>query len=121
MLLHHFDHPLPWKRSKMATKHNYFKSLKLQSLHADPFSFHSWYKHNVIFTFTKEFVVIMLFLYFIVLFTFYACKIYTNSISNRHKTKNNIAIYKSLGKSKDQYIYTFKTTFTQSGALGFYN
>ena len=31
MLLHHFDHPLPWKQSKMATKHNYLKSLKLQS------------------------------------------------------------------------------------------
>ena len=31
MLLHHFDHPLPWKQSKMATKHKYLKSLKLQS------------------------------------------------------------------------------------------
>ena len=31
MLLHHFDHSLPWKQSKMATKHNYLKSLKLQS------------------------------------------------------------------------------------------
>ena len=31
MLLHHFDNPLPWKQSKMATKHNYLKSLKLQS------------------------------------------------------------------------------------------
>ena len=31
MLLHHFDHPLPWKQSKMTTKHKYFKSLKLQS------------------------------------------------------------------------------------------
>ena len=30
-LLHHFDDPLPWKQSKMATKHNYLKSLKLQS------------------------------------------------------------------------------------------
>ena len=29
-------------------------------------------KRNVIFTFTKDFVVIMLFLYFIVLFTVYA-------------------------------------------------
>ena len=31
MLLHHFDNPLPWKQSKMAAKHNYLKSLKLQS------------------------------------------------------------------------------------------
>ena len=31
MLLHHFDDLLPWKQSKMATKHNYLKSLKLQS------------------------------------------------------------------------------------------
>ena len=31
MLLHHFDDPLPWKQSKMATKHSYLKSLKLQS------------------------------------------------------------------------------------------
>ena len=68
----------------------------------------------------------MLFLYFIVLFTFYACKNDTNNISNRHKTKHNIAIYKSLGNSKDQYIYKHHanfqdSTFTQSGALGFYN
>ena len=46
----------------------------------------------------------MFFLYFIVLFTFYACKNDTN-ISNRHKPKTNTAIYKSLGKSKDQYIH----------------
>ena len=45
----------------------------------------------------------MLFLYFIVLTAFYACKNDTNNISNRHKTKANITIYKSLGKSKDQY------------------
>ena len=32
MLLHNFDDPLPWKQSKMANKHNYLKSLKLQSL-----------------------------------------------------------------------------------------
>ena len=71
-------------------------------------------------------MVIMLFLYFIVLFTFYACKNDTNNISNQHKTKINIAIYNSLGKSKDQYVYkhhaSFQdSTFTQSGALGFYN
>ena len=35
MLLHNVDDPLPWKQSKIATKHNYLKSLKLQSLHAD--------------------------------------------------------------------------------------
>ena len=68
----------------------------------------------------------MLFLYFNVLFTFYACKHDTNNISNRHKTKTNIAIYKSLGKSKDQYMHkqhaNFQdSTFTQSGASGFYN
>ena len=31
MLLHRFDNLLPWKQSKMATKHNYLKNLKLQS------------------------------------------------------------------------------------------
>ena len=31
MLLHHSDDLLPWKQSKMATKHNYLKSLKLQN------------------------------------------------------------------------------------------
>ena len=71
-------------------------------------------------------MVIMLFLYFLVLFTFYAFKNDTNNISYRHKTKTNIAIYKSLGESKDQYIYKHHTNFqdsnfTQSGALGFYN
>ena len=67
----------------------------------------------------------MLFLYFIVLFTFYACKNDTN-ISNRHKPKTNTAISKSLGKSKDQYIYKLHanfqdSTFPQSRALGSYN
>ena len=47
----------------------------------------------------------MLFLYFLVLFTFYAGKKDTNTISNRHKTKTNIAVKKFLGKSKDRYIY----------------
>ena len=88
--------------------------------------FHSSYKHNVIFTFTKDFVVLMLFLYFILLFTFYACKKDTHNISNWHKTKTNIAIYKSLGKSKDQDMHkqhaNFQdSTFTHSRALGFYN
>ena len=49
-------------------------------------------------------MVTMLFLYLIVLFTFYACKNDPNNISNPYKTKTNITIYKSLGKSKDQYI-----------------
>ena len=69
-------------------------------------------------------MVIMLFLDFIVLFTFYACKNDTSNISNQHQTQTNITIYKSLGNSKDQYIYkqhgNFQdSTFTQSGALGF--
>ena len=124
MLLHHFDHPLPWKQSKMATKHNYLKSLKLQSDCMQINFLFSLYKHNAIFSFTKDFVWLLCFS-FIVLFTFYACKNYTN-ISDQHKTKTNITIYKSLGKSKDQYIYKHHTNFqdsnfTQSGALGFYN
>ena len=82
--------------------------------------------NNVIVTFTKDSVVIMLFLYFIVLFTFYACKNDTNNISYPRKTKTNIAIYKLLGKRKDQYIHKQHANFqdlafTQSGALGFYN
>ena len=64
----------------------------------------------------------MLFLYFII--TFYACKKDTNNISNRHKTKPNIAIHKSPSKSKDQYIHkqhaNFQdSTFTQNGVWGF--
>ena len=71
-------------------------------------------------------MVIVLFLYFLVLFTFYACKNDTNDISNQHKTKTNINVYKLLGKSKDQCIYKQHANFqdpafTQSGALGFYN
>ena len=87
MLLHHFDQPLPWKQSKMAAKHTYLKSLKLQS-HCTQikFLFTVSTKHNAIYTFTKDVVVIMFCLYFIALFTFYACKNDTNNISNRHKT-----------------------------------
>ena len=48
----------------------------------------------------------MIVLYFIVLLAFYACKKDTTNMSNRHKTKTDIAIYKSLGKSADKYIYT---------------
>jgi len=43
--------------------------------------------------------------YFIVLFAFEACKKNTNNILNRQNAKTNIAIYKSLGKSKEKYIY----------------
>ena len=47
----------------------------------------------------------MLFLYCTVLFAFYACKKDTNNILNGHKTKPDIIIYKSLGKSKDNHTY----------------
>ena len=93
MLLHHFEALLPWKQSKMATKHSYFKSLKLQS---------QCMQINFIFTVLTN---IMLFLLlprilwllilcfsFIVLSTFYACKNDTNDISNQHKTETNITI-----------------------------
>ena len=71
-------------------------------------------------------MVIMHFLYFNVLFAFYVCKNDTNNISNPYITKTYIAIYKSFGKSKDQYIYKHPANFqdftcTQSGALWFYN
>ena len=70
---------------------------------------------------SKDFVVIVLFLYFIVLFTFYACKNHTNNISKWHNTKTNIATYKSFDKSKDQCIHKQHANFqdpafTQSGA-----
>ena len=126
MLLHYFDDPLTWKESKMATKHNYLKSLKLQS---------QCMQVNFIFTVCRNimwpsllprilWLLCFSFIQIIVLFTFYACKKDTNNISNRHKTKTNIAIYKLLGKSKDQYIHKLHANFqdfTQSGALGFYN
>ena len=53
----------------------------------------------------------MLFLYFNVLFAFYVCKNDTNNISDPYKIKTDIAIYKSFGKSKDQYIYKQHANF----------
>ena len=90
-----------------------FKKLKTpKSLHADSFSFHSSYKHNVIFTFTKDFVVIMLFLDFIVLFTFYACKNDTSNISNQHQTQISPSTNHLVTVKIDTYtnsMGTFKT------------
>jgi len=110
---------------KMATKHNYLKSLKLQS-HCIQINFLFTVSTNIMLFSLSPRILWLLCFFFIVLFTFYACKNDTNNISNWHKTKINITIYKSLGKSKDQYVYkhhaSFQdTTFTQSGALGFYN
>ena len=73
MLLHHFDDPIAMETIQDGHQTQLFKKLKiLKSLHADLKKIHSSYKHNVIFTFTKDVVVIVLFLYFIVLFTVYA-------------------------------------------------
>ena len=69
----------------------------------------------------------MLFLYFIVLFTFYACKNDTNNISNQHKptleqiSPSTNCLVKVKINTYTNSMQTFKTTFTQSGALGFYN
>ena len=103
MLLHHFDHPLPWKQSKMATKHNYLKSLKLQS-HCMQINFLFTVSTNIMLSSLLPRMLWLLCFSFILLYYlhFNACKNDTNNISNRHKTKHDIAIYKSLGKSKDQ-------------------
>ena len=112
MLLHHFDDPLPWKQSKMATKHNYSKSLKLLS-HRMQINFLFTVHTSIMLSSLLPWILwlLCLFLYFIVLFTFYVCKNHTNNISNRHKPETNIAIYKSLYKSKDQYIYKLHANF----------
>ena len=109
MLLHHFDHPLPWKKSKMATKHNYLKSLKLQS-HCMPIS------TNVVLSSLLPRILWLLCFSFILWYYlhFMLVKNDTNNISYRHKTKNNTANYKSLGKSKDQYIYKHHADFQDS-------
>ena len=126
MLLHHFDDLLPWKQSKMAAKHKYLKSLKLQN-HCMQTDFLFTFSTNIMLSSLLPRILWLLcfsFIQIIVLFTFYACKKDTNNISNQHKTKTNIAIYKLLGKSKDQYIHKLHANFqdfTQSGALGFYN
>ena len=125
MLLHYFNDPLPWKQSKMAAKHNYVKSLNLQS-HCVQVNFLFTVCTNIMLSSLLPRILWLLCFSFIVLFTFYACKNDTNNISNLHKTKTNIAIYKSLGKNKDRYIYKLHSnfqdsTFTQSEALGFYN
>ena len=87
------------------------KSLKLQS-HCMQIIFLFTVSTNImLLSFYQGFVFIVLFLYFLVLFTFCACKNDINNISNRHKSKNNIAIHKSLCKSKDQYIYKQNANF----------
>ena len=53
----------------------------------------------------------VLFLCFIGSFAFFTCKKDTNNISNQHTTKTNIAIYKSLRKGKDIYIYKYYLNF----------
>ena len=55
-------------------------------------------------------MVIVIFLYFTVLFAFYVCKKDTTNMLNRHKTKPDIAIYKSLNESADKYIYIYTNT-----------
>ena len=127
MLLHCFYDLLPWKQSKMATKHNYLKSLKLQS-YCMQIKLLFTVCTNIMLSSLLPRILWLLCFSFIcnVLFTFYVCKHDTNNVSSQHKTRTNIAIYKSLGKSKDQYIHkqhaNFQdSTFTQSGAFGFYN
>ena len=102
MLLHHFDHPLPWKQSKMATKHNYLKSLKLQS-HCMQINFLFTVSTNIMLSSLLPRMLWLLCISFILLY--YLHFMLTNNISIRHKTLKNIAIYKSLWESKDQYIY----------------
>ena len=110
MLLHHFDAPLPWKQSKMAAK-QLFKISNLRN-HSMQILKKSVSTNIMLSSFLIiYFVVIMLFLYFIVLFAFYACKNDTNDISNLHKTKTYIASYKSLGRSNDQSIHKHSVNF----------
>ena len=66
--------------------------------------FHSSYKQRYL-DFYQGFCGYCAFLLLYCIIYIYACKNGTNNISNPYKTKTNIAIYKSFGKSKDQYIY----------------
>ena len=70
MLLHHFDE---LKQSKMAAKHNYLKSLKLQS-HCMQINFLFTVSTNIMLSSFLPRILRLLCFSFTVLFTFYACK-----------------------------------------------
>ena len=123
-MLHHFDHPLPWKQSKMATK-QLFKKLETTN-HCMQINFLFTVSTNIILSSLLPRILWLLCFSFIVLFTFYDCKNDTNTISNRQKHFYKISpstnhLVKVKINTYTNTRQTFKTTFTQSGALGFYN
>ena len=101
MFLQHFDNLQPWKQSRWPPN-NYLKSLKLQS-HCVQINFLFTVGTNI--TLSSLLLWILWLLCFSFILLYYLHFMLTNNISNRHKTYKYIAIYKSLGKSKDQYIY----------------
>ena len=83
MLLQHLDDLLPWKQSKMAAKHNYLKSLKLQS-HCMQINYLFTVSTNVTLSSLSPSILWLLCFSFILLY--YLHFMLTNNISNRHKT-----------------------------------
>jgi len=71
MLLHHFDNLLPYTvQSKMATRHNYLKSLKLQS-HCMQINFIFTVRTNLMLPSLLPSILRLFCFSFILLFTFY--------------------------------------------------
>ena len=126
MLLHHFDDPLRWKQSKMATKHNYSKSLKLLS-HRMQINFLFTVHTSIMLSSLLPWILWLLCLFLILLY--YLHFMFVKIIPIIFQIGINL---KQISLSTNRYIkvkintytncmQTFKTTFTQSGALGFYN
>ena len=74
---------LPWKQSKMAAKHNYLKSLKLQS-HCMQINFLFTVSTNVMLSSLLPRILWLLCFFFILLY--HLQFMLTNNISNRHET-----------------------------------
>ena len=104
MLLHHLDDLLPWKQSKIAAKHNYLKSLKLQS-HCMQINFLFTFSTNVMLCSLLPRILWLLCFSFILLY--YVHFMLTNNISNRQKLKK---IWPSTNRLVKVKINTYTNT-----------
>ena len=123
-LLHHFDDPLPWKQSKMATKHNYLKRLKLQS-HFMQTEFIFTVHINIMLSSLLRRVLQLCFS-FILLYYLHFMLVKRIQIIFQIGIKLKKTSPSTNCLVKHQYIHkqhaNFQdSAFTQSGALGFYN
>ena len=130
MLLHCFYNLLPWKQSKMATKHNYLKSLKLQS-YCMQIKLLFTVCTNIMLSSLLPRILWLLCFSFILLYYlhFILVKMIPIIFQIRIKLKQISPSTNRLVKVMiNTYIYIYKQhanfhepTFTQSIALGFYN